>query len=44
MTTWQIFKAHNDMLLLRLIDNEPPEATFAVDPNDPIFDKPLNNL
>jgi len=44
MKTQQIFENHNNKLMGGLIDNELPEAYFCVDPNDPVFDKPLNEL
>lgn len=38
------FEQHNKHLKTLLIDNEPEETYFTVDPNDDIFDKPLNEL
>jgi len=40
MTTWEIFKAHNEILAMRLVDDLPPEGSI-VDPNDFEFDMPL---
>lgn len=42
MTTLELFELHNKVLKQTLIDNEPPEGYFMVDPNDPIFNEPLN--
>jgi len=43
MTVWEIFKNHNDLLTLRLIDDLPPEG-WVIDPNDFEFDMPLSEI
>lgn len=44
MTTPEIFQAFNNRLIAALIDSEPPEAFCIIDPNDPIFNEPLNSI
>lgn len=42
MTSLQQFEKHNQELKNNLIDSEPVEAYYSIDPNDPIFNQPLN--
>lgn len=44
ITTLELFDLHNKVLKQTLIDNELPEAYFFTDPNDPIFNEPLNKM
>lgn len=44
ITTLELFDLHNKVLKETLIDNELPEAYFFTDPNDPIFNEPLNKI
>lgn len=42
MNTLQQFENHNLELKNNLIDNEPAEAYYSIDPKEEIFDMPLN--
>lgn len=44
ITTLELFEIHNKLLKQKLIDDQPPEASFCIDPGDPIFNEPLNNI
>lgn len=44
MNTLQQFEKHNQELKNNLIDNEPVEAYYSIDPKEEIFDMPLKTI